>query len=174
MLPTLSTSEWTVGFHAISYYPPSNTRKLAQVSRPPPPRRLIYNLSSRWHSDPPTSSRLSTGVLPPRQPHRSQMSPSAFQSHLTVLESSARLYPTRPAFRLPVVNKETSEISEWATVTYAQFHRDVELYARYWTSILSAGGVAPGSIVGFWCVSRTVPVDDPRSPTSRWVKGSKA
>ena len=102
------------------------------------------------------------------------MSPSAFQSHLTVLESSARLYPTRPAFRLPVVNKETSEISEWATVTYVQFHQDVELYARYWTSVLSAGGIAPGSIVGLWYVSNLVPANDPLSPTSHRVKGSMA
>ena len=80
------------------------------------------------------------------------MSTSAFQSHLSVLESSFRSYPTRPAFRTPVVNKETSKISEWATITYSQFYQDVQLYARYWTSILSADGVAPGSIVGLWYV----------------------
>ena len=80
------------------------------------------------------------------------MATSTFQSHLTVLESSARLYPTRPAFRLPVVNKETSQILEWATITYAQFHQDVELYARYWSSVLSADGIAPGSVIGFWYV----------------------
>ena len=73
-----------------------------------------------------------------------------FQSHLSILESSARLYPTRPAFRLPAVNKETSQISEWATITYAQFHQDVELYARHWISVLSRDGIAPGSVVGLW------------------------
>ena len=86
------------------------------------------------------------------------MSTSAFQSHLSVLESSVRSYPTRPAFRTPVVDKETSQISEWATITYAQFYQDVQLYARYWTSILSADGVAPGSIIGLWYVSRPVSV----------------
>ena len=96
------------------------------------------------------------------------MSASTFQSHLTVLESSARLYPTRPAFRLPVVDKETSRISEWATVTYTQFHEDVELYARYWTSVLSADGIAPGSIIGLWYVSGLAPVNDTRSLTSHF------
>ena len=88
------------------------------------------------------------------------MSPPTFQSHLSVLESSVGLYPTRPAFRIPVVNKETSQISEWATITYTQFHQDVQLYARYWTSILSADGVTPGSIIGIWCVSRLVSLID--------------
>jgi len=54
------------------------------------------------------------------------------------------------------VNKETSQVSEWATITYAQFYQDVQLYARYWSSILREDGVAPGSIVGLWCVSRPV------------------
>ena len=99
------------------------------------------------------------------------MSTPTFQSHLSVLESSVRLYPTRPAFRTPVVDKETSQISEWATITYTQFYQDVELYARYWTSILSADGVAPSSIIGLWSVSRLVPVIDLRILTLRiWLK----
>ena len=88
------------------------------------------------------------------------MSTSTFQSHLSVLESSVKSYPTRTAFRTPVVDKETSQISEWATITYAQFYQDVQLYARYWTSVLSADGVAPGSIIGLWYVSLLVPVID--------------
>ena len=58
------------------------------------------------------------------------------------------------------MDKETSQISEWATITYAQFYQDVQLYARYWTSVLSADGVAPGSIIGLWYVSLLVPVID--------------
>ena len=99
------------------------------------------------------------------------MSASAFQSHLSVLESSVRSYPTRPAFRIPVVDKETSQISEWATTTYAQFYQDVELYARYWTSVLSADGVVPGSIIGLWYVSHLPPVNDPRILTPHFIKG---
>jgi len=93
------------------------------------------------------------------------------QSHLSVLESNARSYPTRPAFRMPVVNRETSQISEWATITYVQFCQDVERYARYWTSVLSADGIAPGSIVGLWCVSHLVPVIDLRILTLHLIKG---
>ena len=58
------------------------------------------------------------------------------------------------------MDKETSQISEWATITYTQFYQDVELYARYWTSVLSADGVGPGSIVGLWSVSLFVPLTD--------------
>lgn len=78
------------------------------------------------------------------------MSTSSLQSHLSVLESSARSHPTRPAFRQPVVDKETSRILEWNTVTYAEFSHHVELYSRYWSSVLSADGIAPGSIIGLW------------------------
>ena len=101
------------------------------------------------------------------------MSTPNFQSHLSVLESSVKLYPTRPAFRFPIVDKDTSQISEWATVTYAQFHQDVELYARYWTSVLSADRIAPGSIIGLWYVLY-IPVGDPRLLTLNSVKGFAA
>ena len=100
------------------------------------------------------------------------MSTSTFQSHLSVLEASVRLYPTRPAFRIPVVNKETSQISEWTATTYAQFYQDVELYAQYWTSVLSVDGVAPGSIIGLWYVSHFVSVDDLHTLTLHLIKGS--
>ena len=100
------------------------------------------------------------------------MSTPTFKSHLFVLESSTRSYPTRPAFRIPVVNEGTSQISEWATVTYSNFLRDVELYGQYWTSTLSADGIAPGSIVGLWYVSCHVVVNDPRILTPHPIKAS--
>ena len=99
------------------------------------------------------------------------MSTSTFQSHLSVLESSVRSYPTRPVFRIPVVNKDTSEVSEWATITYTQFYQDVQLYARYWTSILSADGFAPGSIIGLWYVSRFISLIDFRALTLYLIQG---
>jgi hypothetical protein len=68
------------------------------------------------------------------------------------------------------VNKETSQVSEWTTITYAQFHQDVELYARYWSSVLSADGVAPGSVIGLWYVSYLVLVNDPPPLTPRLIK----
>ena len=92
------------------------------------------------------------------------------QSHLSVLESSAGSYPTRPAFRTPVVNQETSQITEWSVITYAQFLQDVELYARYWTSVLSADAITPGSIVGLWYVSYLVRVNDLRNLTLHPIK----
>jgi len=102
-------------------------------------------------SHPVKPPRLSTTLL--SQPYQFPMSTSTFQSHHSILESSARSYPTRPAFRTPVVNEGTSQISEWATITYTQFYQDVQLYARYWSSILSAdSSVASGSIIGLWYV----------------------
>lgn len=117
-----------------------------------------------------SSLRLLINLLLPPQPRLFYMSTSTLQSHISVLVSSAGLYPTRPAFKIPVVNKETSQIAEWSTVTYAQFLQDVELYARNWTSVLSAGGVTPGSIVGLWCVSYFVRVNDPRILTLHPIK----
>jgi hypothetical protein len=72
------------------------------------------------------------------------------------------------------VNKETSQVSEWAITTYAQFYQDVELYARYWTSVLSADSIVPGSTVGLWYVSHLVSVDDLRTLTPHLIKGSVA
>ena len=69
------------------------------------------------------------------------------------------------------MNKETSQISEWATITYAQFYQDVELYARYWTSVLSADGVAPGSIIGLWYVPRLALVIDFHTLTPHLIEG---
>jgi len=65
------------------------------------------------------------------------------------------------------VDRETSQVSEWATITYTQFYQDVELYARYWYSVLSADGLAPGSIIGLWYVSRLVSAIDFRTLTLR-------
>ena len=73
---------------------------------------------------------------------------------------------------MPIVDKETSHISEWATVTYAQFHQDVELYARYWTSALSAKGIAPDSVIGLWYVSHLVLAYDPCILTTSLIQGS--
>ena len=69
------------------------------------------------------------------------------------------------------MDKETSQISEWATITYAQFYQDVQLYARYWISTLSTGGVAPGSIIGLWSVSPLVPPTDSHTLTPHLIEG---
>ncbi|OBZ76346.1 hypothetical protein A0H81_03063 [Grifola frondosa] len=75
---------------------------------------------------------------------------ASYRTHLTVLESSASLYPDSPAFRLPQLDPTTGEVCEWATVTYSQFHHDVDHFARYWTRELSALDVSPRSVIGAW------------------------
>ena len=72
------------------------------------------------------------------------------------------------------MNKETSQISEWTTITYAQFYQEVQLYARYWTSILSADGVAPGSIIGLWYVSPLASLIDRHTLTPHSIQGLMA
>lgn len=69
---------------------------------------------------------------------------------LSVIEEAVSTYPTRPVFRIPKFYEGTEIVQEWATITYAQFHSDIELYARHWANILLADSVSPGSVVGVW------------------------
>ncbi|KAJ7597147.1 hypothetical protein C8J56DRAFT_1001157 [Mycena floridula] len=69
-------------------------------------------------------------------------------SHLTVLQDSAARFPDAPAFKVPIL--EAGHVREWQTITYRQFQHDVEVYARYWSRILSADHVPRGSVVGLW------------------------
>lgn len=71
-------------------------------------------------------------------------------THLSILESSAALYPTRPAFRVPSINPSTSAVHEWNAITYAQFKSDVDAYARYWYSRLSTSKIPQQSVIGLW------------------------
>ncbi|CAL1695357.1 unnamed protein product [Somion occarium] len=73
-----------------------------------------------------------------------------FKTHLTVLEQSASLYASSPAFKVPRLNPETQEILEWHSISYSQFLADVELFAKFWTQRFSADGVPPRSVVGVW------------------------
>lgn len=41
-------------------------------------------------------------------------------------------------------------VSTWRSVSYLQFRRDVERFARYWSRILQADGVPQKSVVGLW------------------------
>ena len=71
-------------------------------------------------------------------------------SHLTVLEQSASVYDSLPAFRLPFYDPDTSDVQGWDAISYAQFKHDVEVYARHWTRTLRLDGVPPRSVVGMW------------------------
>ncbi|KAG6828193.1 hypothetical protein H0H92_008812 [Tricholoma furcatifolium] len=72
------------------------------------------------------------------------------RTHLTVLESSASLYPSAPIFKLPCLDSASGRVNSWTPVSYLEFWRDVELYARHWRRVLTLDGVLPGSVVGLW------------------------
>ncbi|CCL98984.1 uncharacterized protein FIBRA_00992 [Fibroporia radiculosa] len=74
----------------------------------------------------------------------------ALTTHLTVLERSASQFSTAPAFKVPDSAGATVGIRRWKTITYEQFHRDVEHSARYWLSKLESNNIRPGSVVGLW------------------------
>ncbi len=71
-------------------------------------------------------------------------------THLSVLETSSSLYSDRPVFRTPSLDPSTNEVREWNIITYRQFQRDVDTYARYFASILSS--IPQRSVIGLWYV----------------------
>ncbi|KAJ7492516.1 hypothetical protein FB451DRAFT_1218614 [Mycena latifolia] len=71
-------------------------------------------------------------------------------THLTVLETSACRYPLSPVFKLPRSDSQSSHGQDWYSITYRQFHIDVELFARHWSRTLTQSGVPAGSVVGLW------------------------
>ena len=86
----------------------------------------------------------------------------SYKTHLTVLEQSAALYPSSAAFRLPRTTP-SGTVELWESISYRQFHLDVERFARHWHGVLSSLGLPPRAIVGLWCVQTgfaAVPIDD--------------
>lgn len=75
------------------------------------------------------------------------------RTHLTVLETSASLYPTRPAFKTPRSDCQTGQVQDWQSITYQQFKQDVELFARHWSRVLRRDRVPQKSVVGVWYVN---------------------
>ncbi|KAI0756673.1 acetyl-CoA synthetase-like protein [Daedaleopsis nitida] len=75
---------------------------------------------------------------------------SHYRTHLTVLQHSASVFSSSPAFKLPRLSADKSEVEAWDAVSYQQFLLDVERSARHWTRTLSAHGVTRRSIVGLW------------------------
>ncbi|KAI0830645.1 acetyl-CoA synthetase-like protein [Trametes gibbosa] len=74
----------------------------------------------------------------------------SYETHLTVLERSASLYSSSPAFQLPRMSADNETVDEWVPITYPQFLEDVQQSARYWSRTLSAHGIPPRSVVGMW------------------------
>ncbi|KAJ7925892.1 hypothetical protein B0H13DRAFT_2229498 [Mycena leptocephala] len=62
------------------------------------------------------------------------------RTHLTVLETSACRYPQSPVFKLPRSDSQSSHGQDWYSITYHQFHMDVDYLP----------GIALGSVVGLW------------------------
>jgi len=79
----------------------------------------------------------------------------SLRSHLTVLETSASLYSSLPAFRIPQVDAASGQVTQWRPVTYNQFQSDVELFARYWARTLKTDGIPRRSVVGLWLSGMT-------------------
>jgi len=77
-----------------------------------------------------------------------------YESHLTVLEQSAALYPSAPAFRVPRIDHATGKVHDWSPISYQRFKEDVEFTARHWCAELEARGIPQRSVVGLWCVVR--------------------
>ncbi|PCH33828.1 acetyl-CoA synthetase-like protein [Wolfiporia cocos MD-104 SS10] len=74
----------------------------------------------------------------------------SFRTHLTVLDEAAALYPNAIAFRIPQLHPHSSGIEEWRSITYKEFHHDVEHFARYWSQKLSVDNIHPRSVIGVW------------------------
>lgn len=79
------------------------------------------------------------------------ISMASLQSHLSVLEASASKYSSVPVFKVPGT-LQNSQVDEWLSISYLQFAEDVELYARYWSSVLALDGIPKRSVVGLWYV----------------------
>lgn len=74
----------------------------------------------------------------------------SYQSHLTVLEQSAALYPSALAFRVPVSDPMTRRVHDWLPISYRQFKEDVEVTARYWCGVFRTQGIPHRSVIGLW------------------------
>ena len=77
---------------------------------------------------------------------------TAYRTHLTIVDESALLYSSLPAFRVPQLDSDSGSVHQWNVVTYQQFHLDIEHFAKYWATTLAARGIPPRSVVGVWLV----------------------
>ncbi|KAF8271441.1 acetyl-CoA synthetase-like protein [Lactarius quietus] len=77
------------------------------------------------------------------------------RSHLSVLQTSASLYSSLPAFHVPQTLSESGDVQTWAPVSYMQFLLDVELFARYWAHVLQLDGIPQRSVIGMWLSGMT-------------------
>ncbi|KAN0100713.1 hypothetical protein V8E55_000697 [Tylopilus felleus] len=71
-------------------------------------------------------------------------------SHLTILDQSASLYPSAPAFKVPRSDPSTGQVHDWLSISYHQFKQDVEYTARYYRRLLKSVGIPDNAVVGLW------------------------
>jgi hypothetical protein len=76
------------------------------------------------------------------------MSSESIITVITLLERAVSLHPSAPAFRIPSLDSQTGQVQEWKPISYEQFKKDVELYAKYWAQVLK--DVPRRSVVGLW------------------------
>ncbi|RPD64920.1 acetyl-CoA synthetase-like protein [Lentinus tigrinus ALCF2SS1-6] len=75
----------------------------------------------------------------------------SYNTHLTVLQHSAAVYSSSPAFILPRLSADGENVIDaWVPISYHQFLLDVERSARHWSHTLTAHGVPRRSVVGLW------------------------
>ncbi|EKM76166.1 hypothetical protein AGABI1DRAFT_108925 [Agaricus bisporus var. burnettii JB137-S8] len=72
------------------------------------------------------------------------------KTHLTVLEDVASKSARSAAFRIPELDTSSNRVKSWTTITYEEFYRDVETFAKYWTQILGSNNIPQRSIIGVW------------------------
>lgn len=72
------------------------------------------------------------------------------RTHLSVLDQAALSFPSHPVFKVPRLTPGSEDVAEWSTITYSQFHSDVDKYAKYWSRILAEDGLVPRSTVALW------------------------
>lgn len=78
------------------------------------------------------------------------------RTHLTVLETSASKFASAAVFRTPDLDASTNRVKTWNSITYQEFYRDVETFAKHWTQTLRSEGVPQRSVIGVWYVSRSL------------------
>ncbi|KIK67057.1 hypothetical protein GYMLUDRAFT_191481 [Collybiopsis luxurians FD-317 M1] len=76
---------------------------------------------------------------------------STLRTHLSILRDSSERFTNLAAFKIPSAQSTSSGIPRWDTITFKQFHDDVELCARYWArELYLKASVPPRSVIGVW------------------------
>ncbi|KAJ3868747.1 acetyl-CoA synthetase-like protein [Lentinula novae-zelandiae] len=73
-----------------------------------------------------------------------------FRTHISVLESSAARFSSSPVFKVPLLDAQTNQLSDWTTITYRQFHEDVIRFASFWARELRHDNIPQRSVIGLW------------------------